>query len=123
MGLFDDLAGKALGMLSGGSGENSDNPLGGILEMVMPKDSGGLGGLLQSFQQKGLGDTVASWIGKGENLPISADQIQSVLGNETIQNLAAKFGISSDEISTMLAQYLPGTVDKLTPDGNIPDNS
>lgn len=122
MGLFDDLAGKAFGMLSGGSGENPDNPLDGILEVVMPKDSGGLGGLLQSFQQKGLGDTVASWIGKGENLPISADQIQSVLGNETIQNLAAKFGISSDEISTMLAQYLPGTVDKLTPDGAIPDN-
>lgn len=123
MGLFDDLAGKAMGMLSGTSGENSDNPLGGILEMVMPKDSGGLGGLVQSFQDKGLGDLVSSWVGKGENLPISADQIQSVLGNETVQNLASKFGLSGDNLSSMLAQYLPGIVDKLTPDGTLPKDS
>lgn len=123
MGLFDDLAGKAMGMLSGASGENSDNPLGGILEMVMPKDSGGLGGLVQSFQDKGLGDLVSSWVGKGENLPISADQIQNVLGNETVQNLASKFGLSGDNLSSMLAQYLPGVVDKLTPDGTLPKDS
>jgi len=123
MGLFDDLASKAMGMLSGASGENSDNPLGGILEMVMPKDSGGLGGLVQSFQEKGLGETVSSWVGKGENLPISADQIQSVLGNETVQNLASKFGLSGDNLSSMLAQYLPGIVDKLTPDGTLPKDS
>lgn len=119
MGIFDDLAGKALSML-GGSGDSSNGPLGGILEMLAPNGAGGLGGLLQSFQEKGLGDTVASWVGKGENLPISADQIQSALGNETVQNLAAKFGISGDQISSMLAQYLPDAVDKLTPDGTLP---
>ncbi len=123
MGLFDDLASKAMGMLSGASGDNADNPLGGILDMVMPKDSGGLGGLVQSFQDKGLGDVVSSWVGKGENLPISADQIQSVLGNETVQNLASKFGLSGDNLSSMLAQYLPGVVDKLTPDGTLPKDS
>lgn len=123
MGLFDDLAGKAMSMLSGASGDNADNPLGNILEMVMPKDSGGLGGLVQSFQDKGLGDMVSSWVGKGENLPISAEQIQSVLGNETVQNLASKFGLSGDNLSSMLAQYLPGVVDKLTPDGTLPKDS
>lgn len=119
MGMFDDLAGKAMGML-GDSGEDSGGMLSGIINTLAP---GGLGGLVQSFKDKGLGETAASWIGKGENLPISADQIQSVLGNETIQNLASKFGISSDQLSSMLAQYLPETVDKLTPEGTIPDNS
>ena len=122
MGLFDELAGKAMGMLSG-SGESGSGLPGGIMGSLAPEGSGGLRGLIQSFQEKGLGDTVASWVGKGENLPISADQIQNVLGNDTIQNLASKFGISTDEISSMLAQHLPGAVDNLTPDGNIPDNS
>lgn len=121
MGLFDELAGKALGML-GGSEDSSDGQLGGILKMLAPNGGSGLGGLLQSFQEKGLGNAVASWVGKGENLPISADQIQSVLGNETVQNLAAKLGISGDQISTMLAQYLPDVVDKLTPDGTLPED-
>ena len=121
MGLFDDFAGKAMGALNG-SGDSSDGPLGGILEMVMPKGSGGLGGLVQSFQEKGLGEMVSSWVGKGENLPVSAEQIQSALGNETIRNLASKLGISGDDMSSMLAQYLPGAVDKLTPDGTIPKN-
>jgi len=122
MGLFDELAGKALGMM-GGSEDSSSGLMGGIVDMLAPKGSGGLGGLLQSFQEKGFGDKVSSWVGNGENLPISADQIQSVLGNETIQNIASKFGISGDDISSMLAQYLPGTIDKLTPDGTNPENS
>ncbi len=94
--------------------------LGGIINTLAP---GGLGGLVQSFKDKGLGEAVASWIGKGENLPISADQIQSVLGNETIQNLASKFGIPGDQIGSMLALSLPEAVDELTPEGTIPDNS
>lgn len=122
MGLFDELAGKALGMLNSSEG-GSSGLMGGILEMVAPNSSGGIGGLLQSFQEKGLGDTVSSWIGNGENLPISADQIQSVLGSDTVQNLASQFGISGDELSSMLSQHLPGLVDKLTPDGKLPDIS
>jgi uncharacterized protein YidB (DUF937 family) len=122
MGLFDELAGKALSML-GGSEEGSSGLIGGILEMVAPNSSGGIGGLLQSFQDQGLGDTVSSWIGNGENLPISAEQIQSVLGSEKIQNLASQFGMSGDDLSSMLSQHLPGLVDKLTPNGTLPDNS
>ncbi|NVN93127.1 MAG: DUF937 domain-containing protein [Desulfuromonadales bacterium] len=119
MSLFDDLAGKAMEMLNSSGGSDS-GLLGGIIGSLAP---GGLGGLLQSFQEKGLGDTVASWVGTGENLPISADQIQSVLGSETIQNLASNFGISTDEISSLIAQHLPGAVDTLTPDGSLPEES
>jgi uncharacterized protein YidB (DUF937 family) len=122
MGLFDELAGKAFGML-GGSGDAKSGLLDGIMETVASSGSGGLSGLLQSFKDKGLGEAVSSWVGTGDNLPVSSEQIRNVLGNETIQNLASKFGISTDEISSMLAQHLPGAVDNLTPDGTIPENS
>jgi uncharacterized protein YidB (DUF937 family) len=120
MGLLDGIVGKASSMFSGGAGEQS-GLLGGVMEMIASKESGGLGGLVQCFQEKGFGGIISSWIGKGENLPISADQIQQALGNEKIQCLAAKFGIQPEELSSKLAAILPGTVDKMTPDGTIPE--
>lgn len=122
MGLLDGLAGQALGMLNG-SDEAPSGLLGGIMDMVTSNSSGGLSGLVQSFHDNGLGDVVSSWVGKGENLPIDPAQIQNVLGNDMVQNLASKFGISGDQISSLLAQHLPGAVDKLTPDGTVPENS
>jgi uncharacterized protein YidB (DUF937 family) len=122
MALFDELASKAMGMLGGSEGANS-GLLGGVVSALASQGSGGLGGLLQSFQEKGLGNEVASWIGTGENLPISAEQLQSVLGNETVQNLAANFGIPTEQLSSMIAQYLPTAVDALTPDGTMPEQS
>jgi len=122
MSLLDGLAGKAFDMLNG-SNDTSSGIVDEIMKMVAPGTSGGLNGLLQSFQDKGLGETVSSWIGTGENLPISPDQIQSVLGSETMQNLASKFGISSEVVSSLLAQQLPTAVDKLTPDGTLPEES
>lgn len=119
MGLFDDVVGKLSGML-GGEGEEK-GLLGGIMDMLSGGEEGGLGGLVQKFKDKGLGDIVSSWISTGENLPINADQIKEALGSETIQNLAAKIGISPDELSAKLSQFLPGVIDKLTPDGSLPE--
>lgn len=122
MGLLDELVGKAAGMLGGAQG--GEGP-GGLLDEVMGMLSGGQGGglsgLVQNFKDKGLGDIVSSWVGTGENLPINADQIKEGLGSETIRNLAAKVGISPDDLSTQLSQFLPGVIDKLTPDGTIPE--
>jgi uncharacterized protein YidB (DUF937 family) len=67
-----------------------------------------------------LGNIVNSWVGTGQNLPITAQQIQQVLGSNTIKDLAAKAGISTDEVSSHLTQLLPTIVDKLTPNGQIP---
>jgi uncharacterized protein YidB (DUF937 family) len=120
MGVLDEIVGKATGMLSGGAGEQS-GLLGGVMEMLAGKESGGLGGLVQSFQEKGFGGIISSWIGTGENQPISADQIQQVLGSDEIQRLAGKFGIPAEELSGKLAEILPGTIDKMTPDGTIPE--
>ena len=120
MGLLDELAGKAQGMLSGAEG-NSSGLLSGVMDMLSSNQSGGLSGLVQTFKDKGLSDIVSSWVGTGENMPVNADQINNALGSETIQNLAEKAGVSSTEVSSMLAQHLPGLIDKLTPDGAIPE--
>lgn len=120
MGILDEIVSKVSGMLGGGN-EQQTGLLGGIMEMLSSGESGGLSGLMQTFQEKGLGDIISSWVGTGENQAISADQIQQVLGSEMVQNLAAKAGIPSEEIGGKLAELLPGIIDKLTPGGKIPD--
>lgn len=121
MGLLDELVGKATGMLGGAQGGEGQGLLDEVMGMLSGGQGGGLGGLVQNFKDKGLGDIVSSWVGTGENLPINADQIKEGLGSETIRNLAAKVGISPDDLSTQLSQFLPGVIDKLTPDGTIPE--
>ena len=76
----------------------------------------------QQFEQQGLGATVRSWIGTDGNQPISPDQVHQALGADTIKDLAAKFGLSSDEMAKKLASVLPQAVDHLTPGGALPKN-
>lgn len=117
MGLLDSItqiAGQALGGSAGGQ-----NPLlEGILGMISQQE-GGLAGLVQSFKDKGLGDIASSWVGTGANLPVSPEQIQNVLGGSALGDLAAKFGMSSEDVSGRLSQMLPEVVDKLTPGGQV----
>ena len=116
MGLLDGLENAALGKLMGG---NSNPMVSGLLQMIQ-NQPGGLPGLLQSFHDKGLGSVASSWVGTGENMPISADQIHQVLGSDQVKALAAKVGVSPDQASSAIAQLLPGIVDKLTPNGEVP---
>lgn len=81
---------------------------------------GGLSAIVAKLEQAGLGDQVKSWIGTGQNLPITADQLQQVLGSDTVKQLAAKFNIPVDQLSKVLAQQLPGAVDSASPDGKLP---
>lgn len=119
MSLFDDLENKAANSMLGGS----SNPLAtGLLQMINSQP-GGLSGLLQSFHEKGLGGVAASWVGTGQNLPISADQLQNVLGSDQVKQLAAKAGISPDAAGAALTQLLPSLVDRLTPNGQMPQHS
>jgi len=118
MGLFDEVVGKLGGMLGGSEGEGQ-GLLGGVMEMLTSGEGGGLGGLVQTFKDKGLGEVISSWVGTGENLPINADQIKEALGSETIQNMAAKVGIAPEDLSAKLSEYLPVIIDKLTPDGTV----
>jgi len=118
MGLLDTIANQVIGSLaSAGDGRHAEvvNAIGGFIQ-----SQGGLENLVQSFHQKGLGNVVASWVGSGQNLPISADQLTHVLGSAQVQAMAQKLGFSPQEMSSHLAELLPQVVDKLTPGGTLP---
>ncbi|MBL0123229.1 MAG: DUF937 domain-containing protein [Betaproteobacteria bacterium] len=122
MGLLDGL----LGGLMGGQQQGGNNPLLQIaLQMLANKNDaggGGLGGLINSFQNAGMGDQLKSWIGTGANMPISADQLASALGSDKIRDIASQLGMSHGEVSGGLADMLPQMIDKLSPNGQLPDN-
>ena len=81
---------------------------------------GGLGGLLDKLQKGGLGDVANSWVGSGQNKPVSPGQLGPALGNDLIKTLSQRSGIPEDELMKQLSQIFPGVVDKLTPQGRIP---
>jgi len=83
------------------------------------KQHGGLVGLMGLFRQKGLGEIFSSWVGLGENHPVSAEQIQQVLGDERVGAIAQRFGMDPALASSLLSKYLPILIDKLTPTGKI----
>lgn len=108
MGLLD-------GLLGGAVGAEMATVVNGLIER-----HGGLQGIVAQFQQNGLGPTIQSWVGNGENLPISPEQIHQALGSDTVQQLAAKLGIPPDQLAAKLSQVLPQAIDKMTPDGKVP---
>jgi len=92
-----------------------------VLSEVMGTGSqGGLNTIVAKLQQAGFGDQVKSWLGNGQNLSITADQLRQVLGNDTVRQLAAKYNIPIDQVSEVLARELPKAVDQASPDGRLP---
>ena len=81
---------------------------------------GGLGDLIGRFTQGGMGDVIGSWIGSGQNAPISGDQLSNVLGSDAIGKIAAQLGLSPGEAAGQLSQMLPEVIDRLTPNGQAP---
>ena len=118
MSLFDDVAGAVMGKVMGG---NQGSMVQVAMEMF--NQYGGLNGVLDKFKQGGLGELATSWVGTGENLPISAEQISSVLGSGAIAEMAAKFGITPEVLSNQIAQHLPSVIDKMTPNGEVSADS
>jgi uncharacterized protein YidB (DUF937 family) len=124
MGLLDSVLGAVMGGAQQGGGAGGN--LGALLPVItgmLSNDGqhGGLGGLVEKFNQAGMGDVIGSWVGKGENSPISAEQISEVLGSGALGDIASKLGMSQGEAGGALAQMLPGIIDKLTPDGQAPE--
>jgi uncharacterized protein YidB (DUF937 family) len=97
---------------SAGAQSTSNESAGGVLS--------GLGGLLNKLEQGGLGDATNSWVGSGQNQPVSPTQLGSALGPNIIKTLAQKSGLSEDELTKQLSQALPGIINKLTPNGRLP---
>jgi|KBSMisStandDraft_5_1062788.scaffolds.fasta_scaffold57175_3 uncharacterized protein YidB (DUF937 family) len=116
MSFLEDMAGKEVSSMLA----NSSNPLAASVMQMINSQPGGLSGLVQQFHDKGLGGLVSSWVGTGQNLPVSADQLQHVLGSEQVKEIAAKAGISPDMVTSHLSQLLPMLIDKMTPNGQMP---
>lgn len=110
MGLLD-------GVLGGIVGAEVTHLVSGVIAQ-----HGGVSGLVSAFEQKGMGGVVQSWVGTGANLPITAEQIQQVLGNQTIAQLAERFGMNPQVLAQKVAELLPKTVDQMTPNGVVPPN-
>jgi uncharacterized protein YidB (DUF937 family) len=119
MGLLDSLGGQAAGNVAG----SNNSPLAASLLQMIQNQPGGLQGLVQTFHDKGLGGLVSSWVSTGPNPPVSSDQIHQVLGTDQVKALAAKAGINPDLAGPAIAALLPTLVDKLTPNGAVPDHS
>jgi uncharacterized protein YidB (DUF937 family) len=131
MGLLDIVG----GMLGGQGGQRGQGGLGGggqaeLLNMVVAMlanngqggaQGGGLAALVQQFQAAGLGEQVNSWIGTGQNLPVSPEQLQGALGGDQMSMMAEKMGLSTGDLGAQLSQMLPQVVDQLTPDGQVPE--
>jgi uncharacterized protein YidB (DUF937 family) len=121
MGLLDQIAGALGGQMGGGSGQNQ------MMQLVMQllqNHPGGLQGLIEQFTRAGLGQQAASWVGTGQNMPVSADDLMKVFGGGggQLQDLLSKLGMDQGAAMNGLAQALPGVVDRLTPNGSIQDD-
>jgi uncharacterized protein YidB (DUF937 family) len=78
-------------------------------------------GLMDKLNVGGLDDKLKSWIGKGDNEPVTPEQVKTALGDEEVESVAKDMGVSKDEAASRLAKILPTVIDKLTPDGLVPD--
>jgi uncharacterized protein YidB (DUF937 family) len=122
MSIFSEIVKSAIGASSSGQAEaQSQNLVNGALGML--ESMGGISGLVKTFQQAGLGDVAASWIGTGDNKSIQPDQIAKVLGKDQIAALAQQAGIAESDGASVLSKVLPAMVDQLTPDGKEPESS
>jgi uncharacterized protein YidB (DUF937 family) len=117
MGLLDNLENMAESKVAGSNPEAA-----AVLEMIQ-NHPGGVSGLVQTFHSNGLGGLVNSWIGTGENQSISPAQIQQVLGSGPVQAFAQTLGVSPEQASATLSQLLPTVMDKLSPNGAVPEHS
>ncbi|MBN3819571.1 DUF937 domain-containing protein [Paraburkholderia sp. Se-20369] len=116
MGLLDIVG----GLIGGQAGGNSQSALLSAALELINNQPGGLNGLIDKFKAGGAGDIIGSWVGTGENQPISPDTLQNVLGSDAVGALASKVGIDPGQVSGILAQVLPHVVNGATPNGEVP---
>ena len=118
MGLLGNIAGRVIGRMSG------DKSHGAMVQagIELFHEYGGLQGILDKFKAIGLSKEVDSWVGEGPNLPITAKHIERVVGKAMVKETSEKFDVPGKVICEKLAEYLPGVVDQLTPDGKVPKN-
>lgn len=118
MGLFDSLKQQAEGIIHKVAGDHPQ--LAQEVMSLVHAGPGGLAGLVQQFQNNGLGHLVQSWVSTGPNQPINAQQIQQGLGVDRIRQIATRLGIDPTVVAQKLSTILPQVIDHLTPNGQLP---
>ena len=127
MGLLDQILGNVLQPQQTGTGSLPSGIGGVLMNMLGGGDNraagtgGGLGGLLSSFEQAGLGHIAQSWVGSGPNQPVSPQQPQTFFGDDQVQTMARQAGMAPHDFLSQLSQHLPRVVDGVTPNGQMPD--
>jgi uncharacterized protein YidB (DUF937 family) len=121
MGLLDGILGEVLkGALNGNVNQQQQQHLPDIFgEILKGTDLGSIGGMLKQLKDAGLERQIGSWLGNGQNLPVTPSQIRDALGNEQIRELATKMGIPVDDVLKLLTQFFPEAVDQASPDGEL----
>ncbi|EPL9570973.1 YidB family protein [Providencia rettgeri] len=112
MGLLDQM----LGMVAGDKMQQFQS----VIKWI--ENQGGLSGVVDKFNEQGLGGIITSWISEGANLPIDGSQLMQVFGNVNIQELAQSVGLDTQSTSDLVAKYLPQLVDSATPNGELPES-
>jgi uncharacterized protein YidB (DUF937 family) len=122
MGLLDSVIGSVLASSGSSQGhqQQQSDILGGLMGMINSPQIGGLAGLVKSFERSGLGDMVGKWVAVGPNPTPTPGQVQQGLGGDVISGLSQKLGIDPGQLTAQLATLLPVLIDKLTPDGQVP---
>ncbi|NBD21165.1 DUF937 domain-containing protein [Aquabacterium fontiphilum] len=124
MGLLNQLTGGVVSALATGDNSGMGQP-GAVItlatQLLNAPEFGGLPGLIKTFEDKGYGELVASWIGQGRNMPVTADQIMTVLGKDFLARLAQGSGNTPEQEAAVISEALPQLIDRLTPDGVLPD--
>jgi uncharacterized protein YidB (DUF937 family) len=96
---------------------------GGLLDQLSHGVSGtALGDILDRFRSSGSGEKVDTWVRSGPNAPISRDDVTSAIDEETLEALAQQTGLSKETLIERITRDLPSAVDRVTPDGKIPDH-
>ena len=138
MGLLDQVIGAALGsrgepaLGQASSTQQAQDPIAAILASLLAprpaaaarqEQAGGLDALIDKFKKNGFEDVINSWIGTGQNQAISPTQLREALGQKTVNDLSRQAGAPQDDLLSQLSKYLPGVIDKLTPNGQLPNQA
>ncbi len=115
-GQSSPMQGVLMGLLGGGQQQQGGQQMGGGMGGGM---AGGLGGLISQFEGAGLGHIAQSWVGNGPNQSVSPDQLQSVFGQQQVQQMAGQAGMQPQDFLGQLAQHLPNAVNAMTPNGQV----
>lgn len=121
MSFLEGMLGEVLkGVLNGNVSQQQQSQLPDIFGQILKNtDLGSIGGLLKQLQQGGLEKQIGTWLGNGQNLPVTPDQIKAALSNEQIKQIAQQMGLPVDEVLKRLSQFFPEAVNQASPNGEL----